>query len=41
MPDDLSQSTTGQIPTNLRLLVLLERIAQGRARFTKRSEHSP
>lgn len=27
MPDDLSQSTTGQIPTNLRLLVLLERIA--------------
>lgn len=28
MPDDLSQSTTGQIPTNLRLLVLLERIAQ-------------
>lgn len=28
MPDDLSQSTQGQIPTNLRLLVLLERIAQ-------------
>lgn len=28
MPDDLSQSTTGQIPTNLRLLVLFERIAQ-------------
>lgn len=28
MPDDLSQTTSGQIPTNLRLLVLLERIAQ-------------
>lgn len=27
MPDDLSHETTGQIPTNLRLLVLLERIA--------------
>lgn len=28
MPDDLSDSTQGQIPTNLRLLVLMERIAQ-------------
>lgn len=28
MPDDLSDTKQGQIPTNLRLLVLLERIAQ-------------
>ena len=28
MTDDLSHDTQGQIPTNLRLLVLLERIAQ-------------
>jgi DNA-binding IclR family transcriptional regulator len=28
MSDDLSDATTGQIPTNLRLLVLMERIAQ-------------